>query len=70
MPALAAAPELQLYRADRTHPTLAGSFLAACVLYGAITGGDTRAAVYTPYELDPASATALKQIAAEALAER
>jgi len=33
---LQAHPEMTLHAADGSHPTLAGSFLAACVLYGAI----------------------------------
>jgi hypothetical protein len=33
---LHAHPEIPLHAADGSHPTLAGSFLAACVLYGVI----------------------------------
>jgi hypothetical protein len=33
---LHAHPEITLHAADGSHPTLAGSFLAACVLYGTI----------------------------------
>lgn len=66
--ALAAHPEVALYRKDATHPTLAGSFLAACVLYGTLTGDDPTDAPYVPYELDAREAEIVKQIARETLA--
>ena len=66
--ALLTHPELALYRDDATHPTVAGSFLAACVLYGTLTGGDPRQSGYVPYELDPAAAELIKATAAETLA--
>ncbi len=31
-------PELALYIADKTHPTIAGTYLTACVFYGALFG--------------------------------
>jgi hypothetical protein len=31
-------PEIRLHISDNTHPAPAGSYLAACVIYGAITG--------------------------------
>ena len=31
-------PELNLYVADKRHPSLAGSYLAACVVFSALTG--------------------------------
>jgi len=31
-------PELNLYVADRRHPTLAGTYLAACTVFAALTG--------------------------------
>jgi hypothetical protein len=31
-------PELSLYVADKRHPTLAGTYLAACTVYAALTG--------------------------------
>jgi hypothetical protein len=68
--ALLAHPELALYKPDATHPTIAGSFLAACVLYGTLTGVDPRQSSYVPYELDPASAALIKATAAETLASQ
>ena len=41
-------PAIELYRSDDSHPTPAGSFLAACVLYGALTGEDPRGSRYVP----------------------
>lgn len=46
--ALATEPALVLWGPDGSHPTLAGSFLAACVLYGAIASEDPRASSYVP----------------------
>jgi hypothetical protein len=60
-------PTLELYRKDATHPTLAGSFLAACVLYGTLTEGDPRASSYVPFELAADQAALLKAIAAVTL---
>ena len=31
-------PELNLYVADKRHPSLAGTYLAACVVFSALTG--------------------------------
>ena len=31
-------PDLKLRTADRKHPTLAGTYLAACTFYAALTG--------------------------------
>jgi hypothetical protein len=59
---------VRLRRRDRTHPTLAGSYLAACVLYGTLTGNDPREASYVPWPLSQASASTLRAIAAETLA--
>ena len=60
-------PELALYKTDGAHPTMAGSFLAACVIYGAITGIDPRASTYVPWELGPEQGTLVKTLAAETL---
>lgn len=72
--ALAARPDLVLHTEDRSHPTGAGSYLAACVLYRtlageaaaglpfafpAITGGDGRPC----YDLSPELAAFLAGVA-------
>jgi len=36
--ALARQPELNLYAADKRHPSLTGTYLAACVVFSALTG--------------------------------
>lgn len=64
---LAAHPELELYSHDGTHPSWAGSYLAACVLYGTITGNDPRSASYVPWELPPEQAPLLRELAASVL---
>ncbi len=61
------APNVTLHRRDGTHPTLAGSYLAACVLYGTLTGNDPREASWVPWRLPDASARAIRAIAAESL---
>jgi len=35
-------PKLELYHADNSHPTPAGSYLAACVFYAVLTGRNPR----------------------------
>src|SRR5438876_5782111 len=44
--AIAKQPELNLYVADKRHPSLAGTYLASCVVYAALTG---RSPVENPY---------------------
>jgi hypothetical protein len=44
--AIAKQPELNLYVADKRHPTLAGTYLAACTVFAALTG---RSPVGNPY---------------------
>ena len=58
-------PQLPLYRADGAHPTLQGSYLAACVLYRAITGLDPRGTTYTPYGMSEDEAQVLRAFAAQ-----
>jgi hypothetical protein len=40
-------PELRLWAGDGKHPALAGSYLAACVLYAALTDRDPRRSTFT-----------------------
>ena len=60
-------PKLALWDADGSHPTVAGSFMAACVLYGAITGADPRASTAVPEGLSSAQAALIRVIAAQSL---
>jgi hypothetical protein len=64
--AQALAPEIELYREDGTHPSFAGSYLAACTLLSALTGTDPRDASYVPWELAKAHAARLRELAARA----
>jgi hypothetical protein len=64
---LAAHPEVELYGRDGTHPSWAGSYLAACVLYGTLTGKDPRNASYVPWELPAEQAPSLRALAARVL---
>jgi hypothetical protein len=65
--AVANVPGLALYRSDDSHPTPAGSFLAACVLYGALTGEDPRASGYVPFGSSATEAEQIKALAASVL---
>lgn len=62
-------PEIELYRDDGTHPSWAGSYLAACTLLGTITQKDPRSASYVPWELAPEHAARLRELAAQVLAQ-
>jgi len=60
-------PAVPLWGSDGSHPTLAGSYMAACVLYGAISGHDPRESSYVPFPLDPRLAERIRAIAAASL---
>jgi hypothetical protein len=60
--ALAKQPELNLYVADKRHPTLAGTYLAACTVFAALTGRSPVGNTYTA-GLDEPTAHLLQQVA-------
>ena len=60
-------PGVPLWGSDGSHPTLAGSYMTACVLYGAISGRDPRESSYVPYPLDPRLAERIRAVAAASL---
>ncbi|MDD9946549.1 MAG: hypothetical protein OXU20_36220 [Myxococcales bacterium] len=62
-------PEIGLYKNDGAHPSFAGSYLAASVIYGAVTGLDPRRATYEPWELGRGHAARLRQLAATTLSQ-
>jgi hypothetical protein len=66
--AIAKRPSLELYQPDKRHPTLAGTYLAACTTYAAI---DKRSPVGNKYTagLDPELAAFLQGVAAETVRE-
>ena len=66
--AVAKSPGLNLYNADKRHPTLAGSFLGAATIYAALYGKSPAALKYRA-ELDETAATFLKEIAWETVRE-
>ena len=55
-------PELNLYAPDKRHPSPAGTYLAACVTLGALTGRSPVGNTYT-MGLDPETARFLQQAA-------
>ena len=57
-------PDLNLYIADKRHPTLAGSYLAACTTYAALFKRSPVGSTYTA-GLDPAVARHLQTVAWE-----
>jgi hypothetical protein len=59
-------PGLELWADDGRHPSRAGSYLAACVFYAALTGRDPRMSGFTD-GLEPADARFLQQVAADVL---
>lgn len=58
-------PDIDLHRADGSHPTWSGSFLAACVIYGVLTGQNPKMTSYHPFEVPPLEAERLRQMAAQ-----
>lgn len=45
--AIAARPDLELYQADKRHPSLAGTYLAAATVYAALAGASPEPLAYT-----------------------
>ncbi len=60
---LAGSPSIALYQSDGSHPTVAGTYLAACVFYVKLTGQGVPAVATVPAGIDPADATTLRQAA-------
>jgi len=61
-------PELNLYAPDKRHPSPAGTYLATCVVFAALTG---RSPVGNPYTagIDPPTAKFLQTVAWETVQE-
>jgi hypothetical protein len=66
--AIARNPQVNLYNADKRHPSLAGSYLAACAIYAAVHG---KSPVGNSYKggLDAKTADFLQQAAADTVRE-
>jgi hypothetical protein len=60
-------PRLTLWGSDGSHPSLAGSYMAACVIYGAITGTDPGATSYVPEGMSESDAAMVRTVAAQSL---
>ena len=65
---VAKSPGLNLYNADKRHPTLAGSYLGAATIYAAVYGKSPAGLKYRA-ELDETTAAFLKEVAWEAVRE-
>ncbi len=65
---VAKSPGLNLYNADKRHPTLAGSFLGAATIYAALYGKSPAGLKYRA-DLDETTAAFLKEVAWEAARE-
>ncbi len=59
-----------LYDADGSHPSLAGSYLAACVLVATMLELDATEIAHVPAGLEPTEAAALREAAQAAIATR
>jgi hypothetical protein len=66
--AVAKRPELELYQADRRHPSLAGTYLAAATVYAAVYRGSPVGSAYTA-GLDRNTAGFLQSVAGETVEE-
>jgi len=66
--AISRRPELELYQLDKRHPTLAGSYLAACTGFATLTG---KSVVGNTYDagLDRETAAFLQAVAMDTVKE-
>ena len=55
-------PSIELYQADESHPSMAGSYAAACSFYTVLFGKDPTNVTYTS-SLDATTATTIRQVA-------
>lgn len=55
-------PSIVLYQSDNSHPSMAGSYAAACSFYTVLFGKDPTGITYTS-SLDAATATTIRQVA-------
>jgi hypothetical protein len=66
--AIARQPELNLYAADKRHPSLAGTYLASCVVFAALTGRSPVGNTYLA-GIDAPTAAFLQTVAWETVQE-
>ena len=66
--AVAKRPDLEFYQPDKRHPTLIGTYLAACTTFAAVYGKSPVGNAYTA-GIDPGTAQFLQSIALETVRE-
>ena len=54
-------PEIELYQSDESHPSVEGTYAAACSFYVMLFGGDPEAVTYHPEGIGPEAAEAIRQ---------
>ena len=59
----------QLYVRDGSHPSLAGSYVAAMTIFATITGQEAKDVAWTPAELDPEIAVRLRDAVSRTIQE-
>lgn len=62
-------PDLELYAADKEHPTLLGTYLATCVVYATVFSESPVGCSYGPSGADPATTAFLQRVAWETCKE-
>jgi hypothetical protein len=63
-------PVIDLFQADDSHPTPAGTYLTACTFYVKLTGRPVPEGASVPAGVDPSTAALLREAAWEAVAPR
>ena len=53
-------PEIELYQSDGSHPSVAGTYVAACSFYVMFFGGDPTQIAFVPTALDPHMAETIR----------
>jgi hypothetical protein len=66
--AIAKRPDMELYQPDKRHPSMRGTYLAACTVYAALTKKSPVGNTYTA-GIDPAVAAFLQSVAWETVQE-
>ena len=54
-------PEIELYQSDESHPSVEGTYAAACSFYVMLFGGDPETITYFPEEVVPEVAETIRQ---------
>lgn len=54
-------PEIELYQSDESHPSVEGTYAAACSFYVMLFGEDPETITYSPEGVEPEAAEAIRQ---------